>query len=75
MALYQLSYFLFTSNNFDMLTAIHKITEESNIACKWRHVKGHQDKYIGPLDRWVSLNFISNTAAKQQWEENQALSY
>ena len=58
MNLDQFSSFYCTSNHFDILTAIHKITEESNITWIWRHVKVHQDDHMGPLDIWASLNVL-----------------
>ena len=65
MAIDQLSSFSCTSNHFYILTEIHKITEESNITWIWRHVKYHQDGYMGPLDIWEYLNFPCDTVAKQ----------
>ena len=64
MALDQFSSFTFTSNHFDILTAIHKITKESNIIWRWRHVKGHQDDHMVPLYIWAYINVLCYTAEK-----------
>jgi hypothetical protein len=52
------------SNQFDIISAIDKMICDSPITWHWRHVKGHQDNTIGPLDRWASLNIEMDTAAK-----------
>eukprot|EP00957_Ditylum_brightwellii_P068969 5234216-Ditylum_brightwellii.AAC.1 len=52
------------SSQFDLLSAIDKAIYESPISWHWRHMKGHQDNYIGPLDRWATLNVLCDSAAK-----------
>ena len=72
---YQFSSFSYTSNHFDILTAIHNITEESNITWRWRHKKVRQDNHIVPLDMLESLNVLCKTLAMPSWEDDQDLRY
>eukprot|EP00957_Ditylum_brightwellii_P198713 15145900-Ditylum_brightwellii.AAC.1 len=44
------------SSQYDIVSAIDSELNNSPLTWKWRHVKGHQDDLIGPLDRWASLN-------------------
>eukprot|EP00957_Ditylum_brightwellii_P193007 14695517-Ditylum_brightwellii.AAC.1 len=52
------------SSQFDIVSAIDHAINISPIPWRWRHVKGHQDNYIGPLDRCASLNVKCDGAAK-----------
>lgn len=58
------------SNHFNLISAIDHRLEKSLLEWYWRHVKGHQDNHVGPLDRWASLNVECNTAAKERWAAN-----
>ena len=59
------------SNHFNIISGINHKLQESPIQWFWRHIKGHQDDHLGPLDRWASLNVTCHTAAKHQWETDQ----
>jgi hypothetical protein len=39
----------------------------SPLKWKFRHVKGHQDDYAGPLDRWAALNVEMDSLVKAHW--------
>ena len=59
------------TNHFDMISAINSKIQNSPIQCKWRHVKGHQDEYFFPLDRWDFLNVECNHDANRRWSQDQ----
>ena len=52
------------SNHFDPISDIKHKLKVSPIQWFWRHIKGHQDDHLGPLDRWYSLNVICAKVAK-----------
>eukprot|EP00957_Ditylum_brightwellii_P021020 1584350-Ditylum_brightwellii.AAC.1 len=67
------------SNQFDLISVIDSMINESPLVWKWCWVKGHQDKkkkgdkmkrgkkkFIGPLDRWATLNVAMDSAAKRK---------
>eukprot|EP00957_Ditylum_brightwellii_P176942 13478124-Ditylum_brightwellii.AAC.1 len=54
------------SNHVDLISAIDYLLCKSPLIWKWRWVKGHQDDFYGPLDRWASLNVEMDSAAKQR---------
>ena len=75
MALDQHSSYTCQYNHFDILAAINNSKEQSRITWNCIHFKGHQDNHVEPLERWVTLNVLCNTADKQLWEEDQELRY
>ena len=48
-------YFYYKFNNFSMLSEINSKIQKSPIQWNWRHVKGHQENYFGPLNRWATV--------------------
>eukprot|EP00957_Ditylum_brightwellii_P012359 933383-Ditylum_brightwellii.AAC.1 len=54
------------SSQFDIISAIDQYTQKSNITWNWCHVKGHQDDFYCPLDRWSTLNVEIDKLAKLQ---------
>eukprot|EP00957_Ditylum_brightwellii_P187048 14245078-Ditylum_brightwellii.AAC.1 len=67
------------SNQFDLISAIDSMINESPLVWKWCWVKGHHDekkkvdkmkdgvkKFIDPLDRWVMLNVAMDSATKRR---------
>jgi hypothetical protein len=53
--------------HLDLIVSIRRMIQASPIRWKYRHVKGHQDDYAGPLDRWASLNVEMDSLAKAHW--------
>jgi ribonuclease HI len=48
--------------DFDIISAIrHSLLSGFTYSCK--HVKGHQDRFYGPLDFWATLNTVADTHA------------
>ena len=58
------------SNYFDLISAIDHKTLKSPLTWFFRHIKGHQNDQIGPLDRWATLNVECDTEAKK-WDLDQ----
>ena len=54
---------------FDIIEATRNVMASSPITWKHRHVKGHQDDFYGPLDRWSTLNVLCDLWAKDRWAE------
>jgi hypothetical protein len=51
--------------HLDFIVAIRRMIKELPIQWKkFRHVKGHQDDYADPLDRWALLNVEMESLAK-----------
>jgi hypothetical protein len=53
--------------HLDLIVAIRRMIKASPLKWKFRHVKGHQDDYAGPLDRWAALNVEMDSLAKAHW--------
>ena len=64
--MYQDTNFSFLSNNFDILSDMDHKLKALPIQWKWRHVKGHQDYKIVPLNRWATLNVQCDLEAKSR---------
>ena len=65
-AMDQDTYFSCQSNQYDLISAIDAKIQKSPLQWTGRHVKGHQDDQIGPLDRWASLNVECDNLAKER---------
>jgi hypothetical protein len=62
----------FTNPNepqFDLITAIRQLRQESNSQWSWKHILGHQDEKrpVHELDQWSRWNIEMDTAAKVHW--------
>jgi hypothetical protein len=59
-----------TSQQFDIIAAIHYWRDLSPVQWKSRHILGHQDDAGVPtvLDRWATLNCEMDASAKAHWE-------
>ena len=55
------------SNHFDIILSIDHKIQAGHIKCFWRHVKDHQDNYLGPLERWDTLNATCDMVTKHRW--------
>ena len=53
--------------HLDIIEASRKLIRGSSLQWKFRHVYGHQDDFVGPLDRWATLNVEMDLAAKEHW--------
>jgi len=56
---------------FDLIEATRTIMSQSPIDWSSRHVKGHQDNFYGPFDRWAHMNIFCDTVAKIHWTDTQ----
>eukprot|EP00957_Ditylum_brightwellii_P069073 5243565-Ditylum_brightwellii.AAC.1 len=54
------------SSQYGIVSVIDSALNNSPLTWKWRHVKGHQDNLIGPLNCWESLNVQCNESAKKR---------
>lgn len=61
------------SNQFDLITAIDNKLKKSSLNWRWRHVKGHQDDNIGPLDRWATMNVEMDCLAKRRRRKEESM--
>ena len=57
----------------DLIAASRQLIEDSPVQWKFRHVYGHQDDFVGPLDRWATLNVEMDGLAKEHWARSVAL--
>ena len=53
--------------HLDLIHSIRTMIKLSPLQWKFRHVKGHQDDFVGPLDRWENLNVEMDQLAKDYW--------
>jgi hypothetical protein len=70
----------FTNPNepqFDLITAIRQIRQESLCQWCWKHIKGHQDdvRPTHELDQWSKWNIEMDTAAKLHWKKTNGSSF
>jgi hypothetical protein len=56
---------------FDIITSIRQIRQQSAAEWQWRHIKGHQDdvRPIHDLDQWSQWNIAMDAAAKAHWSK------
>ena len=59
--------------HLDLIAAGRKLIQQSPLQWKFRHVKGHQDDFVGPLDRWATLNVEMDMLAKAHWARSVTL--
>jgi hypothetical protein len=61
---------------FDLITAIRQIRQESESMWQWRHIKGHQDavRPVQELDQWSQWNIAMDMAAKAHWDKTKGTS-
>lgn len=54
---------------FDLITSIQQIRQQSVADWQWRHIKGHQDntRPLHELDQWSKWNIAMDAAAKAHW--------
>ena len=56
--------------DYDMISAIRWVIQQSPITWTHRHIKGHQDDDgTEPLDRWATLNVEMDNLAKAFWAD------
>ena len=53
--------------HLDLIAATRHLIKISPVQWNYRHVKGHQDDFAGPLDRWATLNVEMDSLAKAYW--------
>ena len=60
------------NSDFDLLSAIHTLLQDSPVKWQHRHVKGHQvEDETSTLDRWAILNNEMDGTAKAVWAFHQ----
>lgn len=61
-----------TWKHFDIIRAIRKSIQLSNLQWKLRHIKGHQDDdtLFAHLDRWAQLNVLVDKMAKDKLQSD-----
>ena len=58
-----------TAPHLDLVSSLSKMIQSSSLQWRFRYVKGHQDDFAGPLDRWATLNVAMDQLAKDYWAE------
>ena len=53
--------------HLDLIAASRTLLRASPVQWKFHHVYGHQDDFVGPLDRWATLNVAMDGLAKAHW--------